>query len=171
MRVGLFTNNYLPFRGGVTTAVETLRLGLEALGHRAWVFAPAAQQQPHPDPPFVDPCAELSRLLAAAARLPAPGPGRPRARSRRRPRAPSVPARGDRPEAGPGAAAPARLHLPHALREVRPLRPAASAPSAEPCGASVLPLRRLGGPGRGAVRSRGGHAAAPRRPRAGRGDP
>ncbi len=52
MRVGLFTNNYLPFRGGVTTAVETLRLGLEALGHRAWVFAPAAQH-PHPDPPFV----------------------------------------------------------------------------------------------------------------------
>src|SRR5215470_8994637 len=29
MRVGLFTNNYLPFRGGVTTAVETLRQGLE----------------------------------------------------------------------------------------------------------------------------------------------
>lgn len=52
MRVGLFTNNYLPFRGGVTTAVETLRLGLEALGHRVWVFAPAAQP-PHPDPPFV----------------------------------------------------------------------------------------------------------------------
>ena len=52
MRVGLFTNNYLPFRGGVTTAVETLREGLEALGHRTWVFAPAAQH-PHPDPPFV----------------------------------------------------------------------------------------------------------------------
>jgi hypothetical protein len=34
MRVGLFTNNYLPFRGGVATAVETLRQGLEALGHR-----------------------------------------------------------------------------------------------------------------------------------------
>src|SRR5262245_7866052 len=41
MRVGLFTNNYLPFRGGVTTAVETLRQGLEAEGHQAWVFAPA----------------------------------------------------------------------------------------------------------------------------------
>jgi glycosyltransferase involved in cell wall biosynthesis len=52
MRVGLFTNNYLPFRGGVTTAVETLRLGLESLGHRAWVFAPAARP-PLPDPPFV----------------------------------------------------------------------------------------------------------------------
>lgn len=52
MRVGLFTNNYLPFRGGVATAVETLRLGLEALGHRAWVFAPAASP-PRPDPPFV----------------------------------------------------------------------------------------------------------------------
>jgi glycosyltransferase involved in cell wall biosynthesis len=41
MRVGLFTNNYLPFRGGVTTAVETLRQGLEAQGHPTWVFAPA----------------------------------------------------------------------------------------------------------------------------------
>lgn len=52
MRVGLFTNNYLPFRGGVATAVETLRQGLEALGHRTWVFAPAAQS-PHADPPYV----------------------------------------------------------------------------------------------------------------------
>jgi len=52
MRVGLFTNNYLPFRGGVTTAVETLREGLEAQGHRAWVFAPASRA-PHDDPAFV----------------------------------------------------------------------------------------------------------------------
>jgi len=52
MRVGLFTNNYLPFRGGVATAVETLRQGLEALGHRTWVFAPAAQP-PQADPPYV----------------------------------------------------------------------------------------------------------------------
>src|SRR5262245_18653409 len=44
MRVGLFTNNYLPFRGGVTTAVETLRQGLEDLGHDVWVFAPAARE-------------------------------------------------------------------------------------------------------------------------------
>jgi glycosyltransferase involved in cell wall biosynthesis len=43
MRVGLFTNNYLPFRGGVTTAVETLRAGLEATGHDVWVFAPGAR--------------------------------------------------------------------------------------------------------------------------------
>ena len=40
MRVALFTNNYLPFRGGVTTAVETLRAGLHAKGHQAWIFAP-----------------------------------------------------------------------------------------------------------------------------------
>ena len=52
MRVALFTNNYLPFRGGVTTAVETLRTGLEALDHRAWVFAPAAHP-PVGDPPWV----------------------------------------------------------------------------------------------------------------------
>jgi len=49
MRVGLFTNNYLPFRGGVTTAVETLRHGLEASGHDVWVFAPASRD------PLVDP--------------------------------------------------------------------------------------------------------------------
>jgi 1,2-diacylglycerol 3-alpha-glucosyltransferase len=52
MRVGLFTNNYLPFRGGVTTAVETLRRGLEAQGHRVWVFAPA-WSTPHADPAYV----------------------------------------------------------------------------------------------------------------------
>jgi 1,2-diacylglycerol 3-alpha-glucosyltransferase len=44
MRVGLFTNNYLPFRGGVTTAVETLRDGLEATGHDVWIFAPGARR-------------------------------------------------------------------------------------------------------------------------------
>jgi glycosyltransferase involved in cell wall biosynthesis len=52
MRVALFTNNYLPFRGGVTTAVETLRHGLQERRHRAWVFAPAAQC-PIVDPPWV----------------------------------------------------------------------------------------------------------------------
>ncbi|MBM4441270.1 MAG: glycosyltransferase [Candidatus Rokubacteria bacterium] len=40
LKVALFTNNYLPFRGGVTTSVETLRQGLDARGHAAWVFAP-----------------------------------------------------------------------------------------------------------------------------------
>jgi len=54
MRVGLFTNNYLPFRGGVTTAVETLRQGLEALGHDVWIFAPASSGPlTDPDPPRV----------------------------------------------------------------------------------------------------------------------
>jgi 1,2-diacylglycerol 3-alpha-glucosyltransferase len=52
MRVALFTNNYLPFRGGVTTAVETLRRGLEEVGHRAYVFAPASRP-PVADPPWV----------------------------------------------------------------------------------------------------------------------
>jgi len=51
MRVALFTNNYLPFRGGVTTAVETLRAGLEAGGHQAWIFAPGARGAA--DRPFV----------------------------------------------------------------------------------------------------------------------
>jgi len=40
VRIGLFTNNYLPFCGGVTVSIETLRRGLEARGHEAWVLAP-----------------------------------------------------------------------------------------------------------------------------------
>jgi len=40
VRVALFTNNYLPFTGGVTISVETLRRGLEACGHEVWVFCP-----------------------------------------------------------------------------------------------------------------------------------
>ena len=40
MRVALFTNNYVPFCGGVTISVETLRRGLEARGHEVWVLAP-----------------------------------------------------------------------------------------------------------------------------------
>jgi glycosyltransferase involved in cell wall biosynthesis len=40
VRVALFTNNYVPFCGGVTISVETLRQGLDAAGHEAWVFAP-----------------------------------------------------------------------------------------------------------------------------------
>jgi len=40
VRIGLFTNNYLPFCGGVTISVETLRRGLERCGHEVWLFAP-----------------------------------------------------------------------------------------------------------------------------------
>ena len=40
MRIALFTNNYLPFCGGVTISVETLRRGLETRGHEVWVMAP-----------------------------------------------------------------------------------------------------------------------------------
>jgi glycosyltransferase involved in cell wall biosynthesis len=40
VRVALFTNNYLPFCGGVTTSVEILRRGLAARAHDVWVFAP-----------------------------------------------------------------------------------------------------------------------------------
>ncbi len=40
MRIGFFTNNYAPWVGGVTTAVETLRAGLEQRGHEVFVFAP-----------------------------------------------------------------------------------------------------------------------------------
>jgi glycosyltransferase involved in cell wall biosynthesis len=52
VRIALYTNNYLPFCGGVTTSVETLRRGLDARGHEAWVFAPRFPGAPT-DPPRV----------------------------------------------------------------------------------------------------------------------
>src|ERR1700675_5058753 len=71
MRIGLFTNNYLPFRGGVTTAVETLRLGLEAQGHQAWVFAPA-WNGPRVDPAFVFRYPSVPALTYPGFALPLP---------------------------------------------------------------------------------------------------
>jgi glycosyltransferase involved in cell wall biosynthesis len=40
LRVGLFTNNYLPMLGGVARAVETVRTTLVTLGHQPFVVAP-----------------------------------------------------------------------------------------------------------------------------------
>jgi 1,2-diacylglycerol 3-alpha-glucosyltransferase len=46
LRVGLFTNNYLPLLGGVARAVETLRAALVAAGHRVVVIAPRVAGRP-----------------------------------------------------------------------------------------------------------------------------
>jgi len=40
MRIGFFTNNYLPRPSGVAHAIENARLELEKLGHDVFVFAP-----------------------------------------------------------------------------------------------------------------------------------
>lgn len=40
LRVAMFTNNYLPFIGGVPIAIERLRRGLTQLGHKVLVVAP-----------------------------------------------------------------------------------------------------------------------------------
>ena len=50
MRIALFTNNYLPFCGGVTISVETLRRGLQDRGHQVWVMAPRFRGVPDGDP-------------------------------------------------------------------------------------------------------------------------
>jgi glycosyltransferase involved in cell wall biosynthesis len=71
MRVALFTNNYLPFRGGVTTAVETLREGLAARGVAAWVFAPAAGPDVA-DPPWVFRYPSVGAPTYPGFRLPLP---------------------------------------------------------------------------------------------------
>lgn len=46
LRVAMFTNNYLPFVGGVPISIERLRRGLAALGHAVTVIAPR-----YPDTP------------------------------------------------------------------------------------------------------------------------
>jgi glycosyltransferase involved in cell wall biosynthesis len=53
VRIGLFTNNYLPFCGGVTISVDTLRRGLEGRGHEVWTFAPRFPGAPESDPRVV----------------------------------------------------------------------------------------------------------------------
>jgi glycosyltransferase involved in cell wall biosynthesis len=45
MRIAMFTNNYLPFIGGVPISIERLRQGLEQNGNQALVVAPAYGSQ------------------------------------------------------------------------------------------------------------------------------
>lgn len=45
LRVTMFTNNYLPFIGGVPISIDRLRRGLETLGNRVMVVAPTYQGQ------------------------------------------------------------------------------------------------------------------------------
>lgn len=40
MRIGIFTNNYIPIISGVTESVESFRRQLERKGHEVFVFAP-----------------------------------------------------------------------------------------------------------------------------------
>ncbi|MCM0613069.1 glycosyltransferase [Marinobacter sediminum] len=46
LRVVMFTNNYLPFIGGVPISIERLRHGLEALGDKILIVAPRYKDQP-----------------------------------------------------------------------------------------------------------------------------
>lgn len=46
VRVAMFTNNYLPFIGGVPISIERLRRGLQALGNSVLVVAPRYKDQP-----------------------------------------------------------------------------------------------------------------------------
>jgi len=41
LKIGFFTDNYLPSRDGISVSVETFREQLEALGHEVYVIAPA----------------------------------------------------------------------------------------------------------------------------------
>ena len=40
MRIGIFTNNYIPIVSGVTESIESFRKELEARGHEIYIFAP-----------------------------------------------------------------------------------------------------------------------------------
>ncbi|MED5467456.1 MAG: glycosyltransferase, partial [Pseudomonadota bacterium] len=47
LRVTMFTNNYLPFIGGVPISIERLRRGLEHLGDSTQIVAPRYRDQPN----------------------------------------------------------------------------------------------------------------------------
>ena len=40
MKIGIFTNNYLPNPYGVSTSIETFRREFEKQGHEVFIFAP-----------------------------------------------------------------------------------------------------------------------------------
>ncbi|WP_166253748.1 glycosyltransferase [Marinobacter salicampi] len=46
LRVAMFTNNYLPFIGGVPISIDRLKRGLEAMGDQVQVVAPTYRDQP-----------------------------------------------------------------------------------------------------------------------------
>lgn len=50
LRVGLFTDSYLPTINGVVRAVQNLREGIESLGHAAYVIAPGAPSYADTEP-------------------------------------------------------------------------------------------------------------------------
>ncbi|KAA1176028.1 glycosyltransferase [Marinobacter salinexigens] len=60
IRVAMFTNNYLPFIGGVPISIERLRRGLEALGDKLLIVAPRYRDQP----PHEDGVLRVPSLLA-----------------------------------------------------------------------------------------------------------
>lgn len=70
MRIALMTNNYKPYIGGVPISIERLKTGLEALGHRVVVFAPAYDEQEEAE----DECrfSTLTRHFYAGTVLPNP---------------------------------------------------------------------------------------------------
>lgn len=47
LRVAMFTNNYLPFIGGVPISIDRLRRGLEQLGDALLIVAPRYRGEPH----------------------------------------------------------------------------------------------------------------------------
>lgn len=49
-RVAQFTNNFLPFIGGVPISVDRLRRGLQQLGHRVLIVAPAYRREAEGEP-------------------------------------------------------------------------------------------------------------------------
>ncbi|RBP20519.1 glycosyltransferase involved in cell wall biosynthesis [Marinobacter pelagius] len=46
LRISMFTNNYLPFIGGVPISIDRLRQGLERLGDKLLIVAPSYKDQP-----------------------------------------------------------------------------------------------------------------------------
>ncbi|PIR98615.1 MAG: hypothetical protein COT88_00575 [Candidatus Colwellbacteria bacterium CG10_big_fil_rev_8_21_14_0_10_41_28] len=49
MRVGIFTNNYIPIISGVATSVTNFRKGLENKGHEVYIFAPEFKEYEEKD--------------------------------------------------------------------------------------------------------------------------
>jgi glycosyltransferase involved in cell wall biosynthesis len=73
MKIGLFSDDFLPRKSGVSTVMITLKTGLEELGHEVYIFAPKVRGYHDHDPHIVR-LPSINPLIFDKSRLAVPMP-------------------------------------------------------------------------------------------------
>ena len=73
MKIGLFSDDFLPRKSGVSTVLITLKTGLEELGHEVYIFAPKVRGY-HDNDPHIIRVPSINPLIFDKGRLAVPMP-------------------------------------------------------------------------------------------------